>query len=126
MKKAYLFVCFSSILFTCQKDELKASEMLLSSWTRFYAASDASFNVKLTFNKAGTFSWELMQNVPTHSNSYAQFSATENEITISNDPECPEAGLYTYSIKGNQLTITLVSDGCSQRSPAFSGVWEKF
>ena len=84
-----LLTCLTFLVLGCQKDEQKNSALLINSWTRLYQASDASFNVKLSFNADGSFSWEMIDIVPTHSNSYAEYIASETEITISSDPECP-------------------------------------
>ena len=124
MKGIILIVITVTLLAACNKDEPKPSELLLNEWTRLYEASDTTFHVKLTFRGNGTFSWEMIDVVPTHTNSAGEFTATDDEITLFNDLDCDSEGIYSYSIVNDELEITLVSDDCNARTHGFSGVWE--
>ncbi len=124
-----LLLFFTTIFFAgCDKDTPKNSELLIGSWTKFYVSSDTSFNVKMTFNDNGTFTWEMLEVVSTHLNSYLDYFATETDIELINDPECGVdiEGKYSYNITEDKLKISLVSDECSQRISGFSGEWKRF
>ncbi|MBN1926124.1 MAG: hypothetical protein JW798_09830 [Prolixibacteraceae bacterium] len=114
------------LLTRCKSDTKEPAELLVDEWQKLYEAVDTSFNVKLTFRDDGTFSWDMIDVVPNHTNSGGEYTATNTEFTLFNDADCDGEGVYKYSISGDQLTITKVSDDCDPRSPAFTGVWDKY
>ena len=107
------------------KNEPNSWVALAGSWTKTYAASDTTFEVKLTFAENGDFSWEMIEVVPNHSNASGKFAATMEKIVYWQDTDCGDNGYYSYSIEELQLTIAVIDDLCNERTPAMVGVWEK-
>ncbi len=131
MKKSQLFCLIillslaMSIISSCKKDDdddNDNSKSLINSWTKLMVA-DTNFNVKLTFNGNGTFTWTMIDSVPGHTNSGGEFSYNETQITYFNDPDCTSNGIYDYVICENKLILILVEDNCTPRIPAIIGVW---
>lgn len=109
----------------CKQSEPSAKDLLIDSWTKLYEASDTSFHVNLTFKSDGTFTWEMIDVVPNHTNSGGEFTATDSEFTLTVDPDCDGIGKYAYTIEDDVLTISMTDDDCEARAPAFEGIWEK-
>ncbi|MDA3927641.1 MAG: hypothetical protein PF541_01690 [Prolixibacteraceae bacterium] len=108
MKKIFfipLIIVLTFLYTSCKKDSSNQGELLIDSWSKLYVASDTSFNVNLTFNTDGTFTWEMIDVVSNHSNSGGEYTATETDFTLTVDPDCDGIGKYAYTLDGDQLTV---------------------
>ncbi|MCF8357173.1 MAG: DUF2314 domain-containing protein [Prolixibacteraceae bacterium] len=121
-----VILCSIIVLTQCKSDTQEPADLLVDEWQKLYEATDTSFHVKLTFRDDGTFSWDMIDVVPGHTNSGGEYTATNSEFTLINDPDCDGEGVYGYAVANDQLTVTKISDDCDPRSPAFTGVWEKY
>ena len=123
-----LFVFAVLLLFnSCSKDdESGPTPDIYGSWTVLQTDDqDQQFNVELRFNTNNTYDWILLDSVPGHSNSHAEFSLIENVMVITSDADCNYQGEYLMVKESDKLAIIAVSDECNPRAKALEYLWEK-
>lgn len=98
---------------------------IIGSWQKIMVDQGISYRVKLTLTTSGTLNWEMIDQIPGHTNSSVSFAAIDNTIIIHHDPDCDGNGYYSYKVSDAGLIIAMVKDKCPARSPSFSGTWSK-
>ncbi len=119
---------FALLLFgSCEKDCEIQSPDIYGSWIVLQTDNEGlQFNVALTFNANNTYDWVLLDSVEGHGNSHAEFTLTENIMTITNDADCSSLGEYYMIVEEDKLAIITKSDGCEPRTAALEWVWDKY
>ena len=67
----------------------------------------------------------FLENVPGHTNSAGEFTLSRNIITIINDEDCDEDGIYEFFVSEIKLAFIVVTDECIPRIYTLLGVWSK-
>lgn len=98
---------------------------LCGSWQKSVVEQGISYRVNLVLTPEGVLKWIMVDPIPGHTNSTVPFAATDNIITIYNDPDCNGNGYFNYVLQNNTLTCTYLKDQCPPRSQSFSGIWSK-
>ena len=118
---------FTFFIFSCKGDnnDPTAPEVTISgSWTRIITdAQGLQFTAELKFNGNNTYDFILLSDTPGHTNSTAEFTLKDDQITIINDTDCGVDGIYNFTITTTKLTLTAVNDQCTPRKAAIEGVW---
>lgn len=114
--------------FACEtEDDVTAPALTLEgSWVRDITDTQGlTFTAELKFNGDNTYDFILISDAPGHTNSSAEFTFSENTMTIINDADCGVDGIYNVEITERSLTLTAVNDECAGRKSAIEGVWTK-
>ena len=116
---------FTVLLFgSCKQDCDMPSPNIYGSWTVLQTDSEGvQFNVELKINTNNTYDWILLDSVEGHGNSHAEFTLTENLMTITNDADCSSLGEYYMTVEANKLAIISKTDGCAPRATGLEWVW---
>ncbi len=116
------------ILGSCKKDcncDVQTPD-IYGSWTVLQTDDQgAQYNVELKFNSNNSFDWILLDSVAGHTNSYVEFTLSENIMTISDDPECGTVGEYYIYIESDKLALITKTDECGPRVAALEWVWNR-
>jgi hypothetical protein len=131
MKKR-LFV-FSIIIFitlaviSCSREKIVAPESTIySSWERLITdAHGLQFNAELKIKDDNSFDFILLENVPAHTNSSAEFTLSGDMFTVINDKDCGVDGVYEFVVTKKKLAFIAVADECAPRKLVLQGVWSK-
>ncbi len=131
--KSYLFpliTVFSIILIfgSCKKDcncDIQTPD-IYGSWTVLQTDQDGlQYNVELKFNTNNSYNWILLDTVEGHTNSFAEFTLSENIMTITVDADCSSIGEYYLTVEANKLTMIAKTEECGPRAAALEWVWKK-
>jgi hypothetical protein len=131
MKKVLilLFVSMLVMLSSCSENcdcVQPGDTAIIGMWER--TATDLeglSFDVYLVFEENGNYAFLLAEPAEGHTNSYANYSVSGNNLTILNDSDCGEDGVYQYSIAGEELTLTATNENCDPRKLMLEGLWSR-
>jgi len=122
------FVIISLVLVfnSCNKDSEIETPDFYGSWTVLqFDDLDQQFNVELKFNEDNSYDWILLDTVEGHISSHAEFTISENIMSITNDPDCSSIGEYYLTVEGKKLAVIAKTDGCDPRAKALEWVWKK-
>ena len=113
----YLFVLLMIGLNACKKDsDEPASSSYIGTWTRTYQGQTLTVVLKSDGTSVGTLG---SLSLPS-----GTYTVQESEISFSDDT-CPVPGKYNFSINGNVMTLTLISDACDGRYQLAPGVYNR-
>ncbi len=111
---------------SCTKDEDEPVPDIYGSWTVLQTDSEGlQFHVELRFNTNNTYDWLLLDTVPTHSNSHAEFTMNASVLTIVSDADCSGTGQYYITVNSNKLSMIAQHDDCEPRAAALEYIWER-
>ena len=115
------------MILACKREEAIPPEpTIYGSWVRLITDSlGIQFNAELKMNSDNSFDFILIDSVPGHTNSSAEFTLNGNTITIINDSDCNVDGEYEYVVTDKKLAFIAVDDECGPRLKALQGVWTK-
>jgi len=115
------------ILFgSCKTNCDVPSPDIYGSWTVLQMDSQGlQYNVELKFNTNNTYDWILLDTVEGHSSSHAEFTLSENLMTITVDEDCSSLGEYFLTVEADKLSVISKSDGCAPRATALEWVWKR-
>ena len=121
MKKSLVLIIaiifISVLLDACKKSSSSSSTpSYVGTWTRTYQAQ----LLTVVINSNGTASGTL-GTLPTPSGTY---TVTGNVFSFS-DAVCPNFGTYNFSVNGNLLTFTLITDSCDGRYQLVPGTYNR-
>ncbi|MBI9034882.1 MAG: hypothetical protein JEZ03_10470 [Bacteroidales bacterium] len=131
MKNAILYSAvavfiIASISQSCKKDEDKPKIEIYGSWLVLQTDSNGlQYHVELRFNENNSYDWMLLEDVPGHSDSHAEFTLDENILTIVSDPDCDGTGTYHITVDSDKLALIAQSDDCTPRAAALEYIWYK-
>ncbi len=130
MKKILLplLAIFFVILFlgSCEKDCDIQTPDIYGSWTVLQTDNQGlQYNVEIKFNTNNSYDWILLDSATGHTNSYAEFTLSENLMTITNDADCDLPGEYYLTVEADKLAIIGKTDGCEPRTAALEWVWKR-
>lgn len=132
MKKLLLlFISFMFLLSACDEDcdcnpNSPATNTLKGMWERTVTdAQNQTFIVFISFDGNDEYAFLVGENVENHTNSYANYSSSETEITIFNDTDCETDGSYSYEINSTTLTVEEIEDDCDPRAVMLVGEWRR-
>ncbi len=114
--------------FACEtEDDVTAPEVTIEgSWVRDITDTQGlNFTAELKFNGDNTYDFILLTDAPGHTNSTAEFTFSNDQMTIINDVDCGVDGVYNVAISSIALTLTAVDDECAPRQAAIEGIWAK-
>lgn len=130
--KKILFVFFISIFITvvvmsCSREKIVAPESTIyGSWVRLITdAQGLQFNAELKIKSDNSFDFILLENVPGHTNSSAEFTLSGDIFKVINDKDCDVDGVYEFVVTENKLVFVVVADECAPRKLVLQGVWRK-
>jgi len=119
-----IFLFFGS----CEKDcncDVPTPD-IYGSWTVLQTDHQGvQYNVELKFNTDNTYDWILLDTATGHTNSHAEFTLTENIMTITVDADCSSVGEYYLTVEGNKLAIVDKTEECGPRASALEWIWNK-
>lgn len=111
---------------SCTKDCDVETRDIYGSWTVLQTDSQGlQYNVELKFNTDNSYDWILLDSVEGHSNSHAEYTLSENLMTITVDADCSSLGEYFITVEANKLALIAKTEGCGPRAAALEWVWEK-
>jgi hypothetical protein len=118
---------FTAVVLSCGSDDVVSPEpTIYGSWVRLITDSQGSqFNAELKIKNDNSFDFILLDNVPGHTNSSAEFTLNGDVFTIINDKDCSSDGVYKYVVSDKELALVVVTDECAPRALALRGVWSK-
>ena len=131
MKFSQLLLAAISVIFlffgSCTKDgDLGQVPDIYGPWTVLQTDDQGQhYTVELRFNNNNTYDWILLDSVPGHTDSHAEFSLVENVMVITSDVDCNFQGEYLLIKESNKLAIIAVSEECGPRAKALEYLWEK-
>ena len=114
MRVAAPLLFVTMVLVSCSRQPT-----IVGSWQRLVRPETNPFVLTLTFNADGTY--QASHNEGT---TYGEYVITGDHITIMDDDCYEEIGKYTFTVSGQALTFTLVSDP-SNRPEVLPGKWIK-
>lgn len=121
-----LIACFILMITSCTKDDQPTPPDLYGSWVVLQTDSEGlQFHVELRFNMDNSYDWILLDHVPAHSNSHADFEQEGNIIHIVSDPDCEGIGRYYVTVNSNKLALIAQQDDCAPRAAALEYIWQK-
>jgi len=131
--KSILAIALSVVLiflFSCdngtESEVTSPGKTVYGSWVRNITDSEGfQFTAELKYNQDNTYDFILLTNAPGHTNSSAEFTLSNDQITIINDADCGVIGIYGYVIGDNSLALVAADDECSGRKAAIQGVWNR-
>lgn len=111
---------------SCTKNSDIETPNVYGSWTVLQSDSQGlQYNVELKFNTDNSYDWILLDSVEGHSNSHAEFTFSENIMTITVDADCSSLGEYFVTVEANKLSLIAKTEECGPRAAALEWVWEK-
>ncbi len=131
--KSYLFplLTFISILLiigSCKKDcdcDVQTPDVY-GSWTVLQTdLQGLQYNVELKINTNNSYDWILLDSVEGHTNSHAEFTLSENIMTITVDADCSSLGEYYLTVEADKFTMIAKTEECGPRAAALEWVWKK-
>jgi len=129
--KTYLIPLLAVFIFvisteSCTKDCEMLTPNIYGSWTVLQTDSQGlQYNVELKFNTNNSFDWILLDSVEGHSNSHAEFTLSENIMTITNDADCSSIGEYFITVEADKLSLISKIEGCGPRATGLEWVWKR-
>jgi len=112
------------LVVACAKDDDKTAS-LLGAYTRMQTVDGLLYKVQLSFTNNNLLKWEPIDSIPGHTASAVNFELNDVGFRIYGDSDCNSEALYSYGISDQELTITAISDDCSPREAAMSGMWTR-
>lgn len=111
---------------SCTKDCDIETPNIYGSWTVLQTDSQGlQYNVELKFNTNNSYDWILLDSVEGHGNSHAEFTLSENLLTITVDADCSSLGEYFITVEANKLALIAKTEGCEPRAAGLEWVWYK-
>jgi hypothetical protein len=95
---------------------------IVGTWTRTVYAPDLPFTAELTFRRDGSFSFDVVDKVPGHTDSGGTYERTERGVVL-HDSDTPDPGRYAVDLFDDRLVLTTATDRFRPRAMAISGVW---
>ncbi len=129
MKKLMLIlsVLMFSLFVSCEEDcdcIDSSDDAIVGMWERTVTDNEGlTFGVYLLFEEDGDYAFLLAEPAEGHTNSYADYRTEGKILTIYNDSDCPDDGLYEFSISGEQLTLEATEETCTPRQLMLEGTW---
>ena len=128
-KRLYRFIIvllpfFILILSGCKhsNDDPGTAIGLPFSWDQSYGTVE-TFRTRLKLKNNSTFEWIVLDTVSAHTNSYGKFSLSGNRFLCYDNPDCPENGIYQWSLVSGNLALAAVSENCAGRAAGLTGSW---
>lgn len=105
-----------------KKDDPDPTVGPFGNWTRTYTGAE-TYPAQLNLKESGSFEWIMLDTLSTHTNSYAKIQVNGDQVRIYDDPDFAGDGIYKWSVSGDILTLTMVSDDYTARISALTGNW---
>lgn len=116
------------MLLSCDSEDnpTTAEQSIYTSWVRDIVDSEGQeFTAELKINQNNSYEFILLTSAPNHTNSSANFTISETQITIIDDGDCGVVGVYNYVVNSSSLALVASDDKCEPRKAAIQGVWRK-
>ena len=127
--KTILFITLFSIVFvfgSCEKDCEIQTPYIYGSWTVLQTDEQGvQYNVELKFNTNNSYDWIVLDTATGHTNSYAEFTLSENLMTITVDADCSSVGEYYLTVEADKLALIAKTEECGPRAAALEWVWKR-
>lgn len=129
MKKFFIpllgFLLVSVLVGSCDKDE-DPTPNIYGSWTVLQMDNNGlQYNVELKINTDNSYDWMLLEDVPGHSNSHAEFNLSGSIMSLHTDADCSSIGEYFITVESGKLSLIARSEECGPRASALEWVWSK-
>jgi|GEM_PF-3309953 len=121
---AFIILLLLAGLYSCKDDENDPNpELLQGSWTRTFTGAE-TYHAQLNM-KDGEWEWIILDTLSTHTNSVGNYEIINDQLRWYDNPDCPEDGLYNWSVTSNNLTLEAVDDACTPRVGGMAGTWDR-
>lgn len=129
--KKYLFpliLFFAITLFfgSCEKDCEIQTPDIYGSWIVLQTDQlGVQYNVEFKFNTNNTYDWIVLDTASGHTNSHAEFTLSENLMTITVDADCSSIGEYYVTVEADKLALIAKTEECGPRASALEWIWKR-
>ncbi len=127
--KTILFISLFSIIFifgSCEKDCDIQTPDIYGSWTVLQTDQQGvQYNVELKFNTNNSYDWIVLDTATGHTSSHAEFTLSENLMTITVDADCSSVGEYYLTVEADKLALIAKTEECGPRAAALEWVWKR-
>jgi hypothetical protein len=127
MKKSLLFplIILSLaiiILSGCKKD----NSTLEGTYRHSQIIYGVSYLVELQFTDNGRLIWTPVGEIPGHTASEVSYEKTgDKQYRIYGDNDCGTEAVYSFAIDSEVLITEAITEDCSPRLEAISGIWTR-
>jgi hypothetical protein len=105
----------------CKKDKEKG---LAGTYRHSQLINSISYEIELQLTSDGLLIWTPVDTIPGHTASEVSYEELSGgQFRIFNDNDCGTEAVYSFTLNGDTLTNTAVTDDCPPREAAMSGQW---
>jgi hypothetical protein len=122
MKKCIVFILVMTVLtgmMACKKKSTtpeSTAKTIVGTWIRTHEGQLLTVVINANNTSAGTLG---SQSLPS-----GTYSISGSQVSFT-DSACPVPGVYSFSLNGDTLTMTLISDDCDGRYQLVPGIYSR-